>query len=693
MRVAVWALAAASTLGLTPQLGRVEAQELRTWPAPHETLWGGWQASCNLTQQSKEIARDAGAKIAPALCPVIKQLEKPLVQNFSQQLQIKLHAKVSLSEGLSPAVRVSDALKDTLIASLHLSRADIWLVPKRNTQEIVIPYTITLNLTNAASGEVAYTVSKSVALQGLFPLGEVGISEASAQLGDSLSTAVTALVDEAAAHFKPYAIAATVKEKTSDGYYILDKGRLDGMRRGDRIGFAGEVIFSDANYSVFSDGFSKIEVGQQISKSATAPLDVLSRPTVFVVFAQQPEKMSADYLKIQFEQQLGQGKALTVMPSNRSFSNIRELMLQEARAPSEGLTARPTPDYLLRVRVYALPSTHFDTNLPGTKVYSYEAHALAELTDSSGRIVYATSVKNHIDDQVSAEISFSDDARQDTVVKNALIQLADKISAEFKPQAFRLAISGSGGSAVISDPSGSISQGATGLVLHKRGKIGGVTGDVWVPLGEFQLIPTAEGRLGLAGDGFSKSKPGNGDVFAFDSGSTNNLSSISYSGCSDNLPLVDMSASSHPEVLFALAENQFAANFAAPVYIHGFGKLLASAMEDFDKNLLSKMGALSRGDTDRCFRPVVRITRGEDATTRGGGVAPTVKVISGFTLHAGTTSAAEKLLGGGRQNEMTGSEVPLNAQPNEREVSLVRDIASLVSDQTTQWLKSSQPPK
>lgn len=692
-KLSLWTIGVVSALGIG---GRAEAQDMRIWPAPFETLWGLERTNCSPELDSKAASAkdqpELSAKIHPELCQVFNgrngEVVGSLVRHFNSQIKDKIPqpTKVvsSLAEGLPAGVPISASLQNTLVASLHISRADLWIVDKLNSQDVFLPYTLTLNFTNAASGEVVFTVSESIIPQGTFTKTN-GIAEARVQLENSLSNAVTSLVDKAAATFKPYAIPGKILEKVGDKTFVFDKGRQAGVREGDTIGADAVVTFVDAGYSIINAGKFPLEIGQKLTKTAAKPVDALARPSVFVTVAEQPSKMSANYLRLLFEQQLGQGNALTVMPGNESFSQIRRLMIQVARAPDIDLFDRPLPDYVFRIRVYALPPTRFSTNLPGVRMHSYEAHALAELLDRSGRVVYAANVANKIDDKVAANVAFSEDARQDTVVSNALKQLADKVSSEFKPKALRVPITARGETFGLDDPGGSVGDGSSGLALRKKGKISGIEGDVWLPTGRYSIVPAGDGNLVLRGDGLGL-KLKQGDAFGFESGAAAVQSRISYSRCSEfEMP----SVGTNGELLIALAENRFVANYAAPSYLSGFGSLLDAMMDEFTTKKKAEMGAIARAQTDRCFRPIVRLTRGAFISGKNGTVVPSATVAAGFTLHAGDT----KIAGGGMQAALKGGSVPADAPEFDREVSIVRDFAATVTQLTDQWSKTNKPPQ
>lgn len=664
------------------------AQSLRLWPAPYKILWGLERTNCTPQKNMANGEKVRSAKIHADLCPVFE--DQKLVASFVDQFETELRTKVpkvitDLREDLAAGVPTQEALQQTLVASLHLARADMWTIDKGLSLDIFLPFTLTVNFTNAASGEVVFTKSETVIPQGTFSKAN-GVAEARAQLALQLSKAITNLVDKAAADYKPYPIIANVREKVGDKIYVIDKGRLAGIRAGDRIGSDAKVEFADANYAVLRAGLFPVEVGAEISKSAAAPVAALSRPSVFVAVSRTPQDQSSSYLRLLFEQRLGQGNALTVMPGNDSFTQIRKFMLEKSEAESSTLADRPLPEYLMRVEVFDLPTTTLDTNLPGIRLHSYQAYATAEILDRSGRVVFATFANNRIDDQVAAGIAFGEDARHDTVISNALQELADKISASFKPQLLRLPIKGSGGTYLLDDPSGSVSDGAVGVVLRKKGRVSGVVGDVWTPVGSYRLDPASADGLALSRLGFSDVKLREGDVFSFDSGTSPILSRVSYSRCA-TVQLPDVKV--EPQLLVSLASNRFMSYFQAPVYLNDFAPVLKDHMDDFSAERLAELSALNRPASDRCFAPVVRVIPGADIADKGGALTPMATVATGFMIKAGDT----RLAASGTQVQLKGSTLPPTALPSDRNVALVRDASGVVIQLADQWGKANKPPQ
>jgi hypothetical protein len=75
------------------------------------------------------------------------------------------------------------------------------------------------------------------------------------------------------------------------------------------------------------------------------------------------------------------------------------------------------------------------------------------LTDRTGRVVAAWHAVARIDDIVNLYVRFAAQDRQESVLRNALTDLAQQMAA-FRPRSLQLPIADKGGGLVIGDPAG-----------------------------------------------------------------------------------------------------------------------------------------------------------------------------------------------------------------------------------------------
>jgi hypothetical protein len=125
----------------------------------------------------------------------------------------------------------------------------------------------------------------------------------------------------------------------------------------------------------------------------------------------------------------------------------------------------------------------------------FAALAFVTLADRTGRLVAAWHAGAVIDDRVNVSVRFAAGQRRETVLRNALYDLAQQM-AKFRPHLLQMPIAPKGGSLAIADPSGAVPMGVTLPVLRPAGRFAGVAGPVMVPVG--QVTTGGELRASLA---------------------------------------------------------------------------------------------------------------------------------------------------------------------------------------------------
>ena len=215
--------------------GMASAGELQVWPVPG--LFGLDQTSCN--RPANASREHDSAKVHRDLCVLFADpatLRVNYGEFFVEQVTKAFPDVVAKpAQDVGAGVAVSQRLASTLIASLHMSRADIWAVDKNTgASEVFLPFTLTLNLTNAVSGEVMFTETASVIPESIFSTRDI-VGPSRKELPAQIRAAIARLVTTSAARFKPYPLEATVRGKIGNDF-LIDKGRSAGLRIGDDIG-------------------------------------------------------------------------------------------------------------------------------------------------------------------------------------------------------------------------------------------------------------------------------------------------------------------------------------------------------------------------------------------------------------------------------------------------------------------------
>lgn len=577
------------------------------------------------------------------------------------------------------------ALSKTVIATLHVSRADLWIVEKPAVNDVYVPITLSLLLTNALSGEVIFVENNSTIVQGT--LGKATYqAQVSSQFPEQLDAALRTVVASAAERFKPYALSGRVRARAGDRY-VFDLGRKGGIREGDLIGPDARVVFSDADYSIIEPLLGSLSVGQTLTRQVAQPVEVLEKPSALVVVAKAPDGVSRAYLNTLFEDAIGQGAGLAVAPVNPSFTGLRRLALGEARLSSDYGSRRAIPDYFIRLSVAALEPLDLETNLENAHRQIVEARAFVEVIDHAGRVVYATRGANRITDQVLHGIGFSPEQRRDTAIKNAIVDAAAALSKGFRPAKLRLEVRPVGDEVEIADPGGALALGAHAVLLRKLGSAPDIASEVWTPVGSLQVSAvSADGVRARSADP-TPLKAHTGDRAAFESVAGPVASRRQFTPCAK--PGGSVSVSQRGAVAMPMFEpialNSFAAAFPAPVRLPDFNEELRPYIADFAG--VDALPLLQPAAPDVCFEPVYQVDlQGEK--TAGGFVTPTYSLAMGYVLRRN----GEKVASAALQQSLTATATPSSAAPAARANALQYDLVAAASQLTLQALKGVKPP-
>lgn len=650
---------------------------------PVTGVYGFERTACDTTEaQGRETA-----KIARDFCDYLSPERRRVIgQRFVDRVSASFPGVIqkfgqNVGEGERPEARLSK----TVIASLHLSRADLWVVRKPASLDIYVPITLSLFMTNALSGEVMFVDNYSTIVQGNLSADHY-LEQARRELGKAIDTSVDALVADAAGRFKPYAIAGQIRAQAGDKY-IFDRGRRGGVREGNVIGADAKVLFSDAEYSVVAPVLHDLKVGQTLSRQAVQPVDVLAKPSALVVVAHYPEGTSQGFINAVFEDAVGQGSVLAIAPINQSFIALRSMMLGEANLPSSFEDKRPTPDYFIRLSVFVLDPLNLETNVAHARRAEFEARALVEVIDHSGRVIFATQAANRIEDQVLFGVAFSPDQRRDTVIHNALLQAAANLNKGFKPARLRLDVKPAGGEVDVTDAGGSLSIGSKAILIRKFGNVAGITGDVWTPAGDLEVTDISAGGVHARFEDPEPRTARAGDKASFDGGTNSAESRRQYAPCEDaeGRPIARNKGTVEQPLFREIALNTFAAGFPAPFRLAHFDSELSGMLSQFSD--ASELGVMHPKPAEVCVEPVYQIDLTGEKPGGEGLVSPIYRVAMGYSLRQN----GQRIGAGAQWQSVTGTGVPSTADPSVRLTALQFDLGTIAENLTTQVVRNLKP--
>lgn len=624
-------------------------------------------------RETSDPAKDT-AKIHPVFCQALEtggrqQLGEVFVQSLHQHFPgVTGQLAVESGSGMTAESRLSQVV----IASLQLSRADLWTVEKANgAVDVYIPVTLTLFLSNALSGEVLFTENRSTIIEGRLEAARLH-EDVRAQFPGLVDAEIRALVREAASRFRPYPVQATVRGKMGDRY-VVDAGRNAGLMTGDTMGADARVRYSAADYAVVEPLLGAFKVGQTIERRVAQPVESLRKPKAIVVVSEPPQNTARPYLASLFEDAVGAKAAIAIMPINPGFASLRTIALGDAQLSGTFEENRALPDYFIRLTVEELEPTWVGTNLSYAELRTYEARAFIEVTDQTGRIVFATQGEGRIVDEVHHGISLPAESRRDTAIKNALIDGANKLAAGFQLEAMRLDTQPTDDGNVVIHDQGLLARGQQLLLLRDMGGVSGIKGRVWAPVGSLETDePSTDGIAARFTDPLPP-KPRRDDQVEIDTSGAAKPSRLRFAQCEAEPG--SSAVSNRGDVEFPLygriAFNSFAAGFKGAVYATGL-------WEDIqEQQLLTQFGRrdrLAMGNAPAphmCVEPAYRIvTTGEEARA-GNQSAPKAQLAVGYVLKQNDARVDST----GLQVTLTGTSVPLGTDAATRAAVLWGDLA------------------
>ena len=675
-RRAPWFAAAAVLMGSS---GAAQADALKVYPVPG--LFGPESSAC------RDEVTIPSVRIAPLLC---SQFAMGQQAAWGQQFEILMRARFgdnirdSLDGQLPPGLTREAMVSQTVVASLHLSRADLWTVPKQSVIEVHMPITVSLMLTNVLTGEVLFVENLSINVEGLMkPEGYE--ARAVAEFPERLNQAINTLIEAAALRFRPSAIEGVIRSRVGQRY-VLNVGRRGGLRDGDHIGVDATVVFADADYAIVEPALGSLSVGQPLTKQLAQPVEHLERPSMLVVTGDVPEGTARSYLTTLMEDALGGPSGFAVLPVNPSLPLIRDPALTTAGVAGR---LRRLPDYFLRLSVAALEPIEADTNVAGVRRRVQEARAFIEVINHDGRVVFATQGVDQRIDEIVGGMAPSTEQRRDAAIKNAILQAAITLSATFKPARLRLETQAAGDEVRIADPGGVLTPGIDAIVVRRIGRVSGIEGDVWAPITDVE-VTSIDGTEAIARySGLETPRIQRGDQVAYEAAAPGSRSRRMFSQCTtDGSPALSLRGSISQPLFQQIAQNSFAGQFSGAVKISTFSQELRHMALEGQFENVTGLGALSEPRPEICFEPVHQADLSVEGTRGARQVGNEYDLTIGYVLKQG----GQRVAGGGLQQRLTATAVPAGATPEYRDRSLQLDLASTVTELARKSARELQPP-
>ncbi|HQP25639.1 MAG TPA: hypothetical protein PLP16_10760, partial [Smithellaceae bacterium] len=314
-------------------------------------------------------------------------------------LSKEFEAKFKKTFGPLAADNITDKNKhEVLVAFLHLLRASEYTVPKIAFSEVAMPITLSIIITNPATGEALYSFTKtsyattrvvktnvggaetedqnssaqSAGGQAQLPVAAPSDAQDAeedremlvnarpsdqeqaqmiADAGANYQSLVVALIKEAKAGYNPTSIEIKIADVWK-GLYILDKGSKYGIVKDDTVQDASAneltVIYATEDYAVAQSLLGKVDRGVKFFKYSTGSgAGQFNKPRVLTMQEgwRDPILRRISYI---FDSEISKESAFTLLPVNEHFTRLLQSVAQDTYAGKYETTSQRTmPDYLI----------------------------------------------------------------------------------------------------------------------------------------------------------------------------------------------------------------------------------------------------------------------------------------------------------------------------------------------------------
>jgi hypothetical protein len=563
----------------------------------------------------------------------------------------------------------------TFAVSLQIARASKYVVQKPDgTDDIYLPITGSIYFTNVITGEVLYTLTRTeIKLASLTrEAAASGSGRVRALFRENFEELVGSLIKDAHAQFRPTTISAVIRSEWK-GLVILDGGREQGISREDTLidpqGNELLILSAGPSYSIGKRQLGTLSRAVAFSKISNQTLAEIRKPRVLPIVERAPPDFPEQTLIQLLSDALGAKSAISLIPVNRTYQAVLTTVAAKTNISQEQIRQRELPNFFFRLNIPEPIEYEVPTNLSHKTRHVYEAMALAELVDRSGRVLYAGIGRNRIEDEVTAGISFNVASRREVVIKNAVIDLANRFGTEMKFSNAEVAVISGGKEITLQDNHGMLSKGANWRVYRSLGQLEGIKGEVRVPTWEISVSEVSAGQATAVLDlpvVEGAPEPAVGDVVFLNGISGDSLLTRKRFGPCPDKKLGSIEIPGYGD----LAQSIFASNFKAAYFSRGLGVRVADlvrAGSGFKSDL-----KLTEPAVDYCVEPVYQVDLIEPKC-EGDACADVSAIRLGYRIRS-VDATGEIKARQGLETKMTSAMLPKATPSNAKSSALRADM-------------------
>lgn len=363
--------------------------------------------------------------------------------------------------------------------------------------ELFLPLTASIQLINAATGEMLYSYPLTSVGKYQTTVGNENTPQTKQAIEDlylqSYQSLTQEIVAKAAQEFHPFSIQTMVQD-TYKGLYILDQGSSSGIAKGDLLtddtGNQLNVLYAGLNYSVAEKVLGKIQKNTSFTKFSTTSITQLKKPKILFI----NDLADVKWYNI-FSSAVGNGADFSLISIDKTFYDMQKVLVSlNNEFKSENMNRRSLPDYFMRLQVGKPIYTRYSTNTDYGFLDKYNQSACGYIFDKSGNVIFATCVQDSISDKTISDIKFTETSRFEVLTKNVLVKLAEAFTNQLKFKQGSLVITQSkDGIIYVNDPNGILSLGNNVTVFRKI-KTEQKGEEIIIPIWEYQVYDYQNGK-------------------------------------------------------------------------------------------------------------------------------------------------------------------------------------------------------
>lgn len=401
------------------------------------------------------------------------------------------------------AATINDSNKySTFAAFLQIPRVSHYRIQKTDKLvDIYLPVTICINFANMVTGEslYSYTYTYYGKFETVSGQNAPGVED-SRIIGlyrETYSELLDLVLKQAQASFTPSTINANVGSEWN-GNYILDRGMDAGMVKGDIIVDQHKnqlsVVHASHKYSVAQSLLGNPKKDSVFSKYSNESMDELKKPKVMLLLNGDEKsdvktnRLPDNVIYQLFINALGKKAAFSLISVEKSYFDMQKAVIELTHLKQEVTQNREVPDYFLKLYFHGPFYTKSPTNKGYVSIDTYDVRACGSLYDRSGRVLYASCIDEKISDEVFGNIRFTNEAREEILIKNAIVRIADEFVHNVKFHSLEFPVKRlEGKNVVVEDKINVLVPGQNVTLYRKVGKVSGISEDVHVPIWELRV--------------------------------------------------------------------------------------------------------------------------------------------------------------------------------------------------------------